>query len=156
MLHCQWAGTSDTFRNGLEMTHAERSAKWQKTCRLKYNQTKLDRVRRKAEKANSGVSSNVTRSTRASLDSWIGQKEQYCLFFFCDKPSDSPGVGLHQHVMMISKFNERHINTKRVIQCQNRCMRMMMISKCNGTSTPKGSYSAKTGVNCPMSLNRVH
>ncbi len=31
-----------------------------------------------------------------------------------------------------------------------------LISKFNGTSTPKGSYSAKTGVNCPMSLNRVH
>ncbi len=35
-------------------------------------------------------------------------------------------------------------------------MMMMMISKFNGTSTPKGSYSAKTGVNCPVSLNRVH
>ncbi len=33
---------------------------------------------------------------------------------------------------------------------------MMMISKFNGTSTPKGSYSANTGVNYPMSLNRVH
>ncbi len=32
---------------------------------------------------------------------------------------------------------------------------MMMISKFNGTSTPKGSYSAKTGVNCPMSLNSL-
>ena len=31
----------------------------------------------------------------------------------------------------------------------------MMISKFNGTSAPKGPYSAKTGVNCPMSLNRV-
>ncbi len=31
-----------------------------------------------------------------------------------------------------------------------------VISKFNGTSTPKGSYSAKTVVNCPMSLNRVH
>ena len=26
----------------------------------------------------------------------------------------------------------------------------------NGTSTPKGSYSAKAGVNCTTSLNRVH
>ncbi len=26
---------------------------------------------------------------------------------------------------------------------------MMMISKFNGTSTPKGSYSAKTGVKLP-------
>ncbi len=33
---------------------------------------------------------------------------------------------------------------------------MMMISKVNGTSTPKGSYSAKSGASCPMSLNRVH
>ncbi len=32
----------------------------------------------------------------------------------------------------------------------------MMISKFNGTSTPKRSYSAKTGVDCPVSLNRVH
>ena len=31
-----------------------------------------------------------------------------------------------------------------------------MISKFNGTSTPKGSSSAKTGVNYPMSPNRVH
>ncbi len=31
-----------------------------------------------------------------------------------------------------------------------------MISKFNGTSTPKGSYSAKTGVNCTMSLSRVY
>ncbi len=31
-----------------------------------------------------------------------------------------------------------------------------VISKFNGTSTPKGSYSAKTGVNCPTSLSRVH
>ncbi len=30
------------------------------------------------------------------------------------------------------------------------------ISKFNGTSTPKGSYSAKTGVNCPMNLSRVY
>ncbi len=35
-------------------------------------------------------------------------------------------------------------------------MMMMMISKFNGTSTPEGSYGAKTVVNCPMSLNRVH
>ena len=35
-------------------------------------------------------------------------------------------------------------------------MMIMMISKFNGTPTPKGSYSAKAGVNCPMSLNRVH
>ncbi len=31
---------------------------------------------------------------------------------------------------------------------------MMMLSKFNGTSTPKGSYSAKAGVNCPMSLKQ--
>ncbi len=31
-----------------------------------------------------------------------------------------------------------------------------VISKFNSTPTPKGSYSAKTGVNCPMSPNRVH
>ncbi len=30
----------------------------------------------------------------------------------------------------------------------------MMMSKFNGTSTPKGSYSAKTVVNCPMSLKK--
>ena len=35
-------------------------------------------------------------------------------------------------------------------------MTMMMISQFNGTSTPKGLYSAKTGVNYSMSLNRVH
>ncbi len=35
-------------------------------------------------------------------------------------------------------------------------MMMMMISQFNSTSTPKGSYSAKTGVNYPMSLNRIH
>ncbi len=43
-----------------------------------------------------------------------------------------------------------------VARLQRRCPLMMMISMCNGTSTPKGSYSAKTGVNCPMRLNRVH
>ncbi len=32
---------------------------------------------------------------------------------------------------------------------------MMMISQFNSTSTPKGSYSVKTGVNCPMSLNSL-
>ncbi len=31
-----------------------------------------------------------------------------------------------------------------------------VISKFNGTSTPTGSYSAKTGVNCTMSLSRVY
>ncbi len=31
-----------------------------------------------------------------------------------------------------------------------------VISKFNGTPTPKGSYSAKTGVNCTMSLSRVY
>ncbi len=35
-------------------------------------------------------------------------------------------------------------------------MMMMMILKFYGTSTPKGSYSAKAGVNCPMNLRRVH
>ena len=35
-------------------------------------------------------------------------------------------------------------------------MMMMMISKFNDTSTPKESSNAKTVVNCPMSLNRVH
>ena len=34
-------------------------------------------------------------------------------------------------------------------------MMMMIISKFNGSSTPKGSYSTKTGVNCPMSPSRV-
>ena len=33
---------------------------------------------------------------------------------------------------------------------------MMMISQFNGTSTLKESYTAKTGVNYTMSLNRVH
>ncbi len=33
---------------------------------------------------------------------------------------------------------------------------MMMISIFIGTSTPKGPYNAKSGVNCPMSLNKVH
>ncbi len=28
------------------------------------------------------------------------------------------------------------------------------MSKFNGTSTPKGPYSDKTGVNCPMSLKQ--
>ena len=28
----------------------------------------------------------------------------------------------------------------------------MMISNFNGTSTPKGSYRAKTGLDCPVSL----
>ncbi len=32
----------------------------------------------------------------------------------------------------------------------------MMISQFNGTSTAKGSYSTKTGINYPMNLNRVH
>ncbi len=31
-----------------------------------------------------------------------------------------------------------------------------MISKFNGTSTPKGSYSAKTGVNCPIRFQSCH
>ncbi len=31
-----------------------------------------------------------------------------------------------------------------------------VISKFNGTSTPKGSYRAKTGVKCTMSLSRVY
>ncbi len=31
-----------------------------------------------------------------------------------------------------------------------------VLSKFNGTSTPKGSSSAKTGVNCTMSLSRVY
>ena len=35
-------------------------------------------------------------------------------------------------------------------------MMMMMISKFNGTSMRKGSYGAKTGVNYPVSLNRVN
>ncbi len=79
--------------NGIEMTLTDRSAKWHKTCRLKYNQIKLDRVRKKAEKGDSGASSSVTGSTRASFDSRIDQKEQIC--FVCEKPSDSSGAGLH-------------------------------------------------------------
>ena len=34
-------------------------------------------------------------------------------------------------------------------------MMMMLLSQFNGTSTPKGPYSAKTDVNYPMSLNRL-
>ncbi len=35
-------------------------------------------------------------------------------------------------------------------------MMMMMISQFNGTSTPKGSHSAKTGVNYHLSPSKVH
>ncbi len=40
--------------------------------------------------------------------------------------------------------------------CNRYFTTMMMISKFNGTSTPKGSYSAETGVEYPASLNGVH
>ncbi len=34
-------------------------------------------------------------------------------------------------------------------------MMVMMISKFNGTSTPKGSYSAKTVVNCCLNHQKI-
>ena len=71
---------------GLEATLVANSAKWHKTCRLKFNQTKLERMKQKTlldTQSGAGTSTIHTRSS-ASLPS-----SDKSLCFFCNQPAGS-------------------------------------------------------------------
>ena len=68
--------------NGIEATLIAHRAKWHKSCRLKLNQTKLNRLQNKQEAKKPSTSSAVQtrgkQSTRIITD---------CVCFFCDEPA---------------------------------------------------------------------
>jgi len=76
--------------NGIEATLIAHCAKWHKSCRLKLNQTKLDRLQNKQEAKKPSTSSAVQirgkQSTRIITD---------CVCFFCEKPAGLLG-DLHE------------------------------------------------------------
>ena len=68
--------------NGFQATMMRHQASWHKTCRLKFNHTKLDRLNEKLlqEKDLQGMQ---TRSTYETFD----LKDAICIF--CDQPAGS-------------------------------------------------------------------
>ena len=71
--------------DGFEATMTRHQASWHKTCRLKFNQTKFDRLNEKflQEKDSQGIQ---TRSTHETVD----LKDAICIF--CDQPAGSEGL----------------------------------------------------------------
>jgi len=71
--------------DGIEATLMRHRAGWHKTCRLKFNQTKLERLQKRTkEKTSSSVVH--TRSSHGSLD----LKDDKC--FLCEMPAGSEGL----------------------------------------------------------------
>ena len=68
--------------DGIEATLMKHHAGWYKTCRLKFNQTKLERLQKKT-KEKIGTSAIHTRSSHSSID----LKDDKC--FLCNKPAGS-------------------------------------------------------------------
>ena len=73
--------------DGIEATLMRHHAGWHKTCHLKFNLTKLERLQKTKEKI--GTSAVHTCSNHSSID----LKDDKCLSFLCNKPAGS--VGLH-------------------------------------------------------------
>ena len=71
--------------NGIEATLMRHLAGWHKTCSLKFNQTKLERLQKKT-KEKIGTSAVHTRSSHSSID----LKDDKC--FLCNKPAGSEGL----------------------------------------------------------------
>ena len=69
---------------GIEATLMKHCACWHKTCRLKFNQTKLDRLNKK-EKHESIPTMSQGVQTRSSTDA-IDAKNEIC--FFCGEPPE--------------------------------------------------------------------
>ena len=75
--------------DGIEVTMVAHRASWHKTCRLRFNQTKLERLQRKSTEVKAGTSSTVhTRSSHSKVNL------KYATCFLCDGPAGS--AGLHQ------------------------------------------------------------
>ena len=72
---------------GIEATLARNRAGWHKSCRLKFNQTKLERL--KKQQNNEKVSTPPSVHTRSSHRS-IDLKDDKC--FLCDNPGGSEGL----------------------------------------------------------------
>lgn len=68
--------------SGIELTLMTNRALWHKSCRLKYNQTKLKRHQNSAEKTQQLAESKI--HTRSAHDH-VEMKEHVC--FFCNKPA---------------------------------------------------------------------
>ena len=71
--------------DGIEATLMRHQACWHKTCRLKFNQTKLDRLSKKVATEENSLPMQ-TRSSHSKVD----LKDDVCLF--CDKPAGSEGL----------------------------------------------------------------
>lgn len=73
--------------DGIEDTLRTNRAQWHKACRVKYNETKLQRRRKSDEKAEQSDTITVhTRSTHTQA-SQVNTKDPLC--FFCNKPAGS-------------------------------------------------------------------
>ena len=76
--------------NGIEATVMIHHASWHKTCRLKFNQAKLERLQRKSVeegKAQSGTSSTVHTHSRKGK---VVLTDATC--FLCNEPAGSEGL----------------------------------------------------------------
>ena len=73
--------------DGIEDTMMKHQASWHKTCRLKFSQTKLDRLRKRFTQEDSSTCKSLGVQTR-SYYSIVDLNEATC--FFCDEPA-----GLH-------------------------------------------------------------
>ncbi len=109
---------------------------------------------------------------------WLRRRKKVCIFVFlqlfvfvrlkavCSAVCDVPKQTFTQILRCVSvvTFEPSYFPATRGhvmmpihgSQCRDACTAEWVISKFNGTPTPKGSYSAKTGVNCTMSLSRVY
>lgn len=74
--------------DGIEATMMKHHASWHKTCRLKFNETKLQRLQNKStdEGKASASSAMLTRSSLGKVD----LKDALC--FLCDEPAGSEGL----------------------------------------------------------------
>ena len=74
--------------NGIEATMIKHQACWHKSCRLKFSQTKLDRLKRKVTHEASASPSNEGVQTRSQHDSIDCQ----AICIFCDEPAGYAGL----------------------------------------------------------------
>lgn len=88
----------------IEATMMAHKAKWQKTCCLKFNQTKLDQIQKKTNEP-AGLSSPMQTRSLASKNE--DRKQDLC--FFCDEPAGSVG---HVPMILMKRLENAHWSCK--------------------------------------------
>jgi len=72
--------------DGIEATMIRHQACWHKTCRVKFNQTKLDRLNEKLAQKES----SQRIQTRSTHETVVNLKDTICIF--CDQPAGDEGL----------------------------------------------------------------